>query len=151
MPFDFFTAKKIDSEERKKTEKYIKKFRDKELRELLDRDNFNNFLICPLCRKGFPDYTYFLRHFRFYKQRWEMRLLERIYEHGPKQLSVFDVFYEKDGWDYELADKVRFWVLALKIFEALHIMPYWKTTTELNTKSYIDRIFWEKDKRAKGK
>jgi hypothetical protein len=143
MP-NFFSAKKIDESLQKNTEKYIDKFRHKDYRDLVDRDTFNNFYICPLCRKCFPDHCYFLRHYRFKKNKWELRLLERIYEYGPRQLNVFDTFYEKDGLDAELSAKIRFWVLCLKILEALNPMPLYKTTSELNTKSYINKIFKKK-------
>jgi hypothetical protein len=146
---DFFTAQEIDATMRKRIEKYIDEFKHKSFIELLEKDWQSNDLICPFCRTSFPDYTFFLRHFRFYKHRWEIRLLKRIYEHGPKQLEVFDVFYKDRGLDYDLHKKIRFWVLSLKIFEALDLIPYWKTVNEGITKRYINRLFWEKDKQAK--
>jgi hypothetical protein len=147
--YDFFTAKDIDDNMRRIICEYIDKFKCKDARDLVERDNFNNHLVCPFCRTAFPDYSYFLRHFRFYKHRWEMRLLKRIFKYGPRNLQVFDGFYKKDGFDYELEAKVKFWVLALKIFEGLDIMPWPRNPTELATKSYVDRIFWEKDREFK--
>jgi hypothetical protein len=148
---DFFTAKEIDASMRKNIEKYIDKFKHKHYSDLLDKDWRNNHPICPFCRTVFPDHCFFMRHFRFYKHRWELRLLERIYKYGPRKLEVFDVFYEKKELDSKLHDKVKLWVLSLKIFEALDIMPWWKTVDEGVTGRYIHRLFREREKEAKGR
>ena len=56
-------------------------------------------------------------------------------------MQGFDVFYKKDGWDYELEALVRFWVLAVKIIEYLKPMPLWDSWDEGITKTYIAKIF----------
>jgi hypothetical protein len=77
-------------------------------------------------------------------------LLERIRKYGPRKLNVFDIFYRKNGEDLELKDRIRFWVLCVKIHEDLNPMPWWydkwfKYTPE----DYMAKLFWHYDKQAK--
>jgi hypothetical protein len=146
---EFFTAQDLDESMKNKIENYISKFKHKTFQQLIEKDWQSNYLICPFCRCQYEDYSLFLRHFRFYKHRWELKLLERIYQYGPRKLKVFDVFYKDKDLDIDLYNQVKLWTLSLKIFEALDIMPFWKNHEELQTRNYINRIFWEKDEKAK--
>jgi hypothetical protein len=147
MPqFEFFTAKEIDEEMRGRIGNYIEEFVNKEVQELVDRDWQSDSLICPICRVYYPDYSFFLKHFRFYKHRWELRLLDRIREHGPKNLQVFDVFY--DDINTRLRAQVRFWVLCVKIHEGLNMLPAWKNWRD-GTMDYVKKLFWNYDRKAK--
>jgi hypothetical protein len=146
---EFFTAQEIDESMKDKIEEYISMFKHKKFEQLVERAWQSNYLICPFCRCQYEDYSFFLRHFRFYKHRWEMRLLERIYDYGPRNLKVFDVFYKDKELDVDLYNQVKLWVMSLKIIESLDLMPWWKNHKEMSTRNYINRMFWERDKKAK--
>jgi hypothetical protein len=146
---DFFTAKHIDASMREKIERYIDKFAQMYLPDLMERTQFSGDYVCPLCRKAFRHHAMLFSHYRYTRNGWEMSLLKRIYEVGPKGLPLFDVYYEDKGEDVKLAKRIRFWVLCVKIYE--HIVPVqmWKDVEEMNSKSYVKRIFWEQDRKVK--